>query len=237
MPYTSAIFLKMIGSRNFRALYLTDICFDDTFEHMSKKGNFMKKLFLLAALLLACPVPSISAKEEVSESITWAFFKLTDIFGPDTKCEEWIDLMQEMEGEFKERQAEIQRDQESLRKAGMEYQKKEQAKLLNDQSREAELRKLQDMQNRLQQKMQKFDQDTTRKQQTNFEALVQKIKSILDRLKKQYNIKAFIVDSGWAVDADLDYTDEIIRELNEDYRKAKKAREAKKVAVKPAPKK
>lgn len=192
----------------------------------------------MAMLLVAAPVNHIVAAAAVSaEAPTWAFFKLSEIFGPDSKCEEWLEFMQEMEAEFKSNQAELQREEQAFQKAVLEAQKKEQAKLLNDVSREAEGRKLQEMQNRAQQKMRKFDEDTKRKQQTNFEAVVQKIKAILQRFKKEKNIIGFIVDSAWEVDPIVDYTDEIVRELNEEFRKTKKAREAKKAAVKPAAKK
>ncbi len=196
----------------------------------------MKKTLLLAVFLLASCANHVAA-ETVAATGSWAFFKLSEIFGPDSKSEEWNEFMQEMEADFKANQAEMQREEQAFQKAVMEAQKKEQAKLLNDVSREAEGRKLQEMQNRAQQKMRKFDEDTKRKQQTKFEALVQKIKLILQRFKKDKNIIGFIVDSAWEVDAIVDYTDEIVRELNEEFRKDKKAREAKKAPAKSVAKK
>jgi Skp family chaperone for outer membrane proteins len=197
----------------------------------------MKKLLLVATLLVALPAQHlIAAPADVVQAFTWAFFKLSDIFGPDSKCEEWVEFMQEMEAEMKANQAELQRDEQAFQKAVMEAQKKEQAKLLNDISREAEGRKLQEMQNKAQQKIQKMKMDGERKQQAKFESIVQKIKVVLQRFKKEKNLVGFIVDSAWEVDPIADYTDEIIKELNEDYRKAKKARDAKKAPAKPAAK-
>jgi Skp family chaperone for outer membrane proteins len=194
----------------------------------------MKKLFLLMMLLVSSPIQHIFAKEEVSESATWAFISLNAIL---ERSEEWSELMREMEDEFNARKAELKTEEKKLQEAGMAYQKKEQAKLLNDQSREAEVRKLQEMQMRLQQKAQKFEEEGARKQKATFESLVLKIKSVLQRLKKEKNISGFIVDSAWEVDPIVDYTEEIARELNDEYRKTKKAREAKKAVAKPATKK
>lgn len=191
----------------------------------------MKKLILLATLLVATPLTYFKAADTVVESCEWAFFRLSDVFGPESKCEEWIERSQEMEEKFKSREMELQRDQQNLQKAAMEFQKKEQSKLLNDTTREAEVRKLTEMQNRMQQKGQQLQADAQRESKLLFEEIVQKIKVVMDRLKKQKGFKGFIVDAAWSVDVEIDYTDEIVRELNEEYRKFKKARDAKKAVA------